>query len=362
MSGWVDRGSGIPFIFRGNAVTAGGYVRDAAGGGYRPFNLASLSLPMIGGLAQDEVRGEARPSERMPILTLKRGGAAAQGQLEGSSSQTFVATRALGVSVGGIFHADAMAVTLASRHYLGHGHEADMGHVIHLGNFHTEKVVQNHQEGPQTEFSVHGKRMRVIFDPELLEHHTLSSLENRFRDDGEFRKRYTGNFMRGKSGPTGEFHLLRSWGFCSPSLPKHKGSAIYTIVKRIEWVNPRDRDDRVQIEGNTVLIEGFGQIRWGEVVRSSLSCRFALCRFTLDDGSDIKQSPRGSGQFTDQFDPEKVETLSMAAMASAGEDGEPSASEDPPVDPEPGTVGEGLTGGIVLCELESNGMDIDPDG
>ena len=272
------------FLFRGNAMAAGGFLTSLRGEPVVPDpQLVTVNgeshLPMIGGISHAVVED---PPHRFPqFINYGR----CETHVEGSRVSEDTTVTSLRASVDKVhlttspspedevpdvqsisFRADRLSIALRSTHPLkGQASFEFIGEPEILG----AALVVTRPGGDATTYPI-----RLEFDQRLLSLRTLRELDNEFLGNRDFFDQHSPRFpTRGRLS------------FGTSRIPRTRQGYVFgSIVKQIAL------GDEV-ISGGTLVRKGFGTIRFGVFLADPFSRRIAIADVSM--GSD----PRGRADF-----------------------------------------------------------------
>ncbi len=283
------------FLFHGNAVALAAHIR-------RPEDffvpaVASSCLPVTGGLAQAEARGQrfgdglisfdSASTKAKGDFIDKR---AAAGYTRGNHSENNLPTSTIVESA-----MDGLKINMPPDQPGG------AGRVFSIDDLLVRTENTSNRRSP-TSFrslyvtingvSVDGHILLVKTNPEIFtQNDTKKKLEETFERDSDFRKQCGHQFFYpGK--PPGLFRRP----FCKNKIPEANGIILGTIVNSMTWASTSP--DRAGIAGNELKIAGLGSIYLGEILIEEDFRRVTLVRFQLGcahggDGSVCEAQSNG---------------------------------------------------------------------
>lgn len=240
---WLDYQAGR-FIYRGNAV--------AAGGNFFPVQ-ASSSLPTIGGTSTDRVTDYRAPGDVELQIGECYSNAGASFDDSTGIHGTQVTAQVTDIRLDA-FHAPVLDATLVS---------------LYRKNLDRYPSITMAMENEFC-FSINDTRFRVTLCGDLMNLGRREEFEMAYTKSS-FREKHAHRFYQAGRN----LSMLRS----EATVPDYDGYILYSVVHDIEVENPCKE---VSIVGNVIHYHGFGSVYLAEVYRNNLAVRFNLLRFVLD--------------------------------------------------------------------------------
>ena len=246
------------FVFRGNAIPMGGRIlriKDDR----TPQNLQSppaSSLTVAGGFCHATSPG----SMFRDIFSWGQSVAQSQGEQRADGSHVTVVTASIqnvkAANGANVFTAGQLKLTLNSTHP-----EKGQPSIIP-----TEVVF-----GGDAGMTLNKQKIVVTTDLEdFRKMGTLEQFDAAFQKDAATFKKYRGRFLTSDGKPP---------EFKQPIPRVSGGYVVCSIVSSIKWGTKK-------IDGNVLVLEGFGKIYFGEVLINEYNRRYTLVRLAM--GSDVE--------------------------------------------------------------------------
>jgi hypothetical protein len=242
------------FIFRGNAVGVGGHIHD-------PEDLilwvqGASSLPVIGGYSRSSVDRVSFPK----YLTAARVKTQANGDFSEKEKafRTIATSSVQKVVITDRLSAELLEANLISTHPLNGGQPSIVPTGTAIKNIRLDGF-------PVT--------LKLDLAP-FIKYSTFDSLKDAYENDDAFFKRYGSRFA--SRPPKAKKAKQKNKTKTKREIPIIAGYVMCSIVDEIRTEHPR-----AKIEGNVIILEGFGRIFLGELLITSASKRLTLLRTKL---------------------------------------------------------------------------------
>jgi hypothetical protein len=246
------------FIFRGNAVGVGGHI-------HAPEDLiiwvqGASSLPVIGGYSRSSVDRVSFPK----YLTAARVKTQANGDFseKDKAFRTIATSSVQKVVITDRLNAELLEANLISTHPLNGGQPSIVPTGTAIKNMRLDGF-------PVT--------VKLDLDP-FIKYSTYDSLKEAYENDDAFFKRYGSRFATRppKAKKAKVKQKSKNKTKTKREIPIIAGYVMCSIVDEIRTEHPR-----AKIEGNVIILEGFGRIFLGELLITSVSKRLTLLRTKL---------------------------------------------------------------------------------
>jgi len=237
------------FIFRGNAVGAGGYVNG-------PESLiisvqGASSLPVIGGYSRSSV-GAVKFSNVLSLSSVRTEATGDFSQQE-NAYKTLANSVVKDINITGRLTADAMEATFTSTHPASGGEPT----IVPTGT----QIIN---------LRLDGYPVKVTLDLKMFtKYGTRESLSSAYASDNAFYKKYGHRFL-GPGAPQKKGTPAKR------QIPESAGYIVSSIVSEIKTKHPK-----AVVDGHTITLNGFGIIFLGELLITSASRRLTLLRVKL---------------------------------------------------------------------------------
>ena len=258
------------YIFQAHAVAASAHIRGPVD---RILQIpAATALPVTGGYG----RSEAGRTVLDGLIALD----AATAEVEGDFiDKDRAAAQRRGELAGELAVRVTAAATVTNLEFLQRVHVAKLSARLVAEDSQKDqpRISFDEDPAPIVGFSIDGFPLNVEIDSRFNELNTLQALEDKYREDADFRKEYVDRFAH-----NGEEHSL----FHPYRIPAFRGRILTSIVKELSWAGGAENPRAKIHDNNQITVAGLGEIYVGEFFISECHRRLTLLRIVLGADDD----------------------------------------------------------------------------